>query len=142
MALFCVFTPLFLHVKRNQLKDADFNSKFGSLVQDLRKDNSFGVRFYFSMFMLRRLLFASLILYMVDRPWAQVQALSFMCTVQVIFIGFYSPFILRWMNRLETSNEFLVLIGTYYLFVYSDGFLNKEDSRLSDVHVKDWEMQE
>ena len=49
---------------------------------------------------------------------------------------------MRWMNRLETVNEFLVLMGTYFLIVYSNGFLLKEDPKLKDIKVKDWDDQE
>ena len=49
---------------------------------------------------------------------------------------------MRWMNRLETVNEFLVLMATYFLIMYSNGFLLKEDPRLVDIKVKDWEAQE
>ena len=43
------------------------------------------------------------------------------------------------MNRLETSNEFLVLVSTYFLIVYSDGFLLMDEPRVDDFKVKDWE---
>ena len=46
------------------------------------------------------------------------------------------------MSRLETTNEFFVLMSTYFLFIYSDGFLLKAQKELPDELVKDWEFQE
>ena len=46
------------------------------------------------------------------------------------------------MSRLETTNEFLVLTSTYFLFVYSDGFLLMAQKELPDELVKDWGAQE
>ena len=44
-------------------------------------------------------------------------------STQVIYVGYGQPFILPWMNVLEITNEFLILLCTYNLFVYSDGML-------------------
>jgi len=44
--------------------------------------------------------------------------------MQVIYIGYFAPFIYPWMNWLELTNEYLVLSTTYFVFIYSDGFLN------------------
>ena len=60
----------------------------------------------------------------------------------MIYIGYTSPFTLPWMNRLEKANEFLILVATYFLIIYSNGFLLKEDPRLVDIQMKDWEAQE
>ena len=49
---------------------------------------------------------------------------------------------MKFMNRLEIANEFLVLTSTYFLFVYSDGFLLKKSSEEIEEKVKDWEVQE
>ena len=46
------------------------------------------------------------------------------------------------MNILEITNEFLVLLSTYFLFLYSDGFILIDDEKLIDIKVKDWQAQE
>ena len=37
------------------------------------------------------------------------------------------PFTIPWMNNLEVSNEFFVLISSYFLFMYSDGLILKQN---------------
>ena len=39
------------------------------------------------------------------------------------FIGLVQPYNVRWMNRLELFNEFIILITCYFYFIYSDGLL-------------------
>ena len=48
-----------------------------------------------------------------------------------------------WLNRLELTNEYLVLTDCYFLFTYSDGLLNKPnpgfpeyDEMIPDVEGK------
>ena len=65
-----------------------------------------------------------------------------MGVAQVIYIGYTEPFAMRWMNWLELTNEFLIITGTYFLIIYSNGFLHKLEPRLLDRKVKDWEAQE
>lgn len=49
---------------------------------------------------------------------------TFAVSIQMIYIGWYKPFERPWMNRLELFNEFFILGSCYFLFGYSDGFLN------------------
>lgn len=65
-----------------------------------------------------------------------------LCTFQVIYVGYFAPLILRWMRWLETTNEFLVLQNTYFLFMYSDAFILKFEPQTVDLMVKDTEYQE
>ena len=65
-----------------------------------------------------------------------------MMTLQLIYIGYFKPFILPWMNLLEICNEFLILTSTYFLFIYSDGFLLKREPLVPDELIKDWVKRE
>ena len=59
----------------------------------------------------------------------------------MIYIGYFSPFVLRWMNWLDLTNELLVMTSTYFLFLYSDGFLLIPNEKV-DFMVKDDVVQE
>ena len=41
-----------------------------------------------------------------------------------------------WFNKLEISNEFLVLSSTYFLFIYSDGFLLMDNPKYPIISEK------
>ena len=124
LTLFGLLSPVFLFRRRDELElnDLTFIKKFGSLVQELNPEKH-SAKFYATCFMLRRLCLASIIIYLPKHPFAQVQLICFTMSLQVIFIGYSMPFSIPWMNKLEVSNEFLVLISSYFLFMYSDGLL-------------------
>ena len=61
----------------------------------------------------------------------------------MIFIGQVWPFTLRWMNRLELANEYLMLTCCYFMFLYSDGLVQMDnpgwpeyDEKLPDVAMR------
>lgn len=60
----------------------------------------------------------------------------------MIYIGYVAPFVFKWMNRLELANEFIVLVSTYFLFIYSEAFVLKDEPLLAigDL-VKDYDVQ-
>ena len=45
------------------------------------------------------------------------------------------------MNWLELANEYLVMTSTYFIFIYSDGFLLIPNDKV-DFLVKDYKLQE
>ena len=80
---------------------------------------------YSSFFLTRRVLLAVLIIYADEYPNTQIILNTIGCLLHVIFIGYVMPFDVPWMNTLELTNEFLVLTNCYYLFIFSDGLVNK-----------------
>lgn len=68
LILFSISLPVFLTCKKDQLRTPGFITKYGSLVKDLRDEN-FSTRFFYTLFTLRRLMVAALIVFMMDRPW-------------------------------------------------------------------------
>ena len=135
ITVLALFIPVFLTCKRNQLNTDAFKIRYGSLTQDMRTKNA-SIRFFFCFFMLRRLIIASLIVFSTARPWLQVQVICLTTSLQLIYIGYFGPYILPWMNWLETTNEFIVLVSTYFMFMYTDGLLLTEHPAIEDL-VKD-----
>ena len=74
---------------------------------------------------MRRMLMAVIIIYADEYPNTQIILNTFGCMLQVGFIGYVLPFDVPWMNSLELTNEFLVLTSCYYLFIFSEGLVNK-----------------
>ena len=70
------------------------------------------------------MIIAGLIVFSARMPSAQIQIVCFTCSLQIIYVGYATPYIEPWMNKLELCNEYLVLVQTYFLFIYSDGLLN------------------
>ena len=144
LTLFSLLSPVFLLRRRDEfeLNDETFIKKFGSLAQELNSEKQ-SAKFYAMCFMLRRLCLASILVYLPKHPLAQVQLICFTMSLQVIFIGYSMPFTVPWMNNLEVSNEFLVLISSYFLFMYSDGLILKQNPIYPEIQemVKNDKLQ-
>ena len=56
-------------------------------------------------------------------PNVQFMVITFVTSIQLIYIGQTRPFEFNWTNRLEFFNEYLILTSCIFLFVYSDGLL-------------------
>ena len=41
----------------------------------------------------------------------------------MVYIGHVQPFATRYLNRLEMSNEFIILCLCYFMLMYSDGLM-------------------
>ena len=61
----------------------------------------------------------------------------------MIFIGLIQPYSTPWVNKLELTNEFLILTSCYYMFMFSDGLINmpnpgypEYDEWLTDIDAK------
>ena len=67
---FCLLTPVFLACKSSTINSVAFIAKYGSLIESMKLSKSFLVKNYFMIFMIRRLIFASVIVFLPFRPWA------------------------------------------------------------------------
>ena len=142
VGLMALLLPVFLTCKKKDLKEPDFIAKYGSLTMDLKAQNV-SIRFFNTLFLLRRVLLSALIVYCKFYPCAQIQLICLACTFQVIYVGYFKPFIESWKNWLEIINEYLVLTSTYFLFLYSDGLLNiKSPQKEIDFLVRDQKLQD
>ena len=61
--------------------------------------------------------------------------------MQMIYIGYFKPYFIPWMNHLDLTNEYLIMTSTYFIFAYSDAFLLVTNDKV-DFMVKDYHMQE
>lgn len=68
-----------------------------------------------------------------------MQTTCLFSTFQLIYIGYFQPYVLPWQNALEIVNEFIILTSTYFLFCYTDGMLLMPHPAMEEL-VKDEEM--
>ena len=138
LTLFCLVIPIFLTCKSDQFETPEFIAKYGALIQDLRHTNV-STRFFYMFFMARRLSLAALIVFLTKRSYAQIQILCLSCSFYLIYTGYFAPYQARFMNWLDLTNEYLVMTSTYFIFIYSDGFLLIPNDNV-DYFVKDYKL--
>ena len=69
--------------------------------------------------MLRRILYAAIVVGWHERNYFQVQAIIFKCSLIMIYIGYFRPFDKRLASILELVNEILILLCTYSLVMFT-----------------------
>ena len=70
--------------------------------------------------MVKRIVTVFVIVALPSMNWLQRQLIVFMCSMSMAFIGWYRPFELPIHNNLELVNEVIILLNSYFLFIYSD----------------------
>ena len=88
LGLFGILVPLFLYKKRNSLNTKEFTKKYGSLTENL-KTKSYMARFFYTFYVLRRMIVALVLVFLVPYPWSQAQLICFTTSLQLIYIGHF-----------------------------------------------------
>lgn len=70
--------------------------------------------------MLRRVSLAIVIVGMYKLLSLQVNCVVMQCAFIVIYIGQVRPYRVKQLNKLELFNEFMILLNTYFAFLYDD----------------------
>ena len=69
--------------------------------------------------MLRRLLFAAILVNWSERSFFQIQTIIFKCSLMMIYTGYIRPMKLRQANCLELINDSLIVVCSYWLIIFS-----------------------
>ena len=112
------------NLDRDNPKYSSFRQKWGSLTLDLQIREKESL-FFTTVFMVRRWLVAITIVTLVDYNWAQVQITVFLNVLVMIYQGYFEPYILPEFNRLQATNEYLITLCSYFLFLYTEFLSNK-----------------
>ncbi len=90
-----------------------------ALFEDLNV-KSRGALLFNAFFIVRRLLFVFICIFMKEWPFLQIIILFYQCLLMLIYLGSVKPFIHSYMNNLEKFNEITILAVSYHLLVFSD----------------------
>lgn len=93
--------------------------RFGDLINPLSFRHTSATNF-FSIYCYRRLLWAILIVFAGNTPYAQVMLVTFSCTVVLILMGYSYVYREPKQSRLEYFNEFSLIICTYHYYCFTD----------------------
>ena len=92
----CVSAPVligvFLFVFQYSLDEEYFEQRFSSLYENI-KLNKTSTLLYSSFFTLRRLIFCSSVVFLMDLPSLQLMVYCFTSFFQIMYIAIYRPFI-------------------------------------------------
>jgi hypothetical protein len=100
------------------LKKEQSQIRFGSIYFELRVESKLAL-LYNVLYMLRRLLFAMLIIFFEDNTFAQIQLMAFHSILLIIYNILVKPFELPLLNSLEIFNECCILAASNHLFLFT-----------------------
>ena len=107
------------------MRTPQFKSKYDSLYQNLdyyKKEALWSTSF----FLLRRILFAGVIVFCEGSLVAQVVLSDILCTLLLIFLILVKPMVDTWNNCVQIINEVVVLVCIWLMFHNSDYVGNPE----------------
>ena len=64
-------------------------------------------------------MYALMLVNWVERNYFQVQSEIFKCSLVMIYLGHFSPFVSRLAGTVELINEVLIVICTYHLIMFT-----------------------
>jgi len=109
-------------VTRKYMKEEtseEWKDKFKTLYDGL-KVGSKPVMMYNTIFLVRRLIFAFLICFVIPSQGIQVIINFFMSWGMIMYLIKYRPFQIEKLNKLEIFNEMTILLCNYTLIAFSD----------------------
>lgn len=125
LLLFLLSISLFLATNKIDIRSSKFQKRYGELTSNLShryKDAQLSPIF----FLLRRLIFSSIVVYLIEYNYFQIQLIVFKTSIIVIFVGYVQPYALPHVNKIDLFNETLTLLSTYALFLFTDFVPNPE----------------
>jgi len=100
-----------------------FDSHFTVLTEGVKKKSKATLS-YFLMFMVRRLLYATIAFSLSSFPCLQVIGLLLTTMLMQIYQGMYSPRELRELNRIELFNEYFVFLVSMQLYLFFNSYMD------------------
>ena len=119
LVFFLLFNTLYLAPNILKTQDKEKYDKFETLFADLKTDKILALLFN-SFFILRRILMALVLVYLIEQPVIQTWFLMVMSFAQFIYLLKVKPFEDSMTNKVEIMNEIFFLIAIYHMYVFSD----------------------
>ena len=81
-------------------------------------------------FMVRRLMYSLTVVLLYNHGFAQIQLLFMMDIAMIIYQGWVEPFLYKWRDDIELTEEILILLSCYFLLLATPFSPNPEVSYL------------
>ena len=116
---FPIIIGVFLLAFKAKLPSPNFKAKFESFYENIDISRKTAL-LYNVLFILRRLINAAVVIFLMDYPGIQVQILIMISLLLLIYLMFIMPMETKRLNYLEIFNELCVLFSCLHLFIFTD----------------------
>ena len=124
---FPVFVLAFYALKFAKWEDEDFDSKYGTIFEGLRRNQRSSLLYPF-FFAFRRVLLTLVIVLAADLLFLQLFSQLFTLSIQIWYLATYEPFEEPLMQKLEIFNEFTMIGLIYCVMSFSPVNLEMENN--------------
>jgi hypothetical protein len=121
---FLIFTFFFMRKNREQVDTKEFKQKFGAYVSNVETYKKPRAADYPTVFLIRRLLLALNIVYLRFNLVCQVLFAVHSSLLMLAWLIIFWPFDTNFKNYLECANEFIILMMSYFGFLFTDYVAN------------------
>ena len=109
-----------------------FNTRYGSLFEDVDLRTKWQAAFYF-VYCLRRIVFILVVFTMGHISGIQLLFINLMNLAILVYTGYNYPLKTKFANRLEMFNELFVCFITLHMYFFTDWVLDKNNQTDKDV---------
>ena len=120
MPLFLIY---FLTRSLKEIESHQFEKMFGVLYEAVKSHSKITLAYSF-FYILRRVLFCSLVFIAYGTPYLQIQCNILINLFMVSYHGYFSPRAFLGLNQIEFYNECTILFCSILMFTYFDTFVN------------------
>ena len=121
--IFCVGFPIwsarFLFLNREKVPRPEFKAKYDTLYQNINYHHSKALLFT-TYFLVRRFFFAGAIIFLGPYIVIQVAIIDVISTLLLAYFICIQPMVDRVNNIIQVSNESVVLISQWLMFLFTD----------------------
>lgn len=96
-------------------------NRIGNLYSDIRLKGRYDMNLmYYTLFLLRRIVFVAIPTFLYKFPFYQIQVLMFLTSCYILFYAGAQPHIESRRRQMEVFNEWMVLVMIYHLVSFSE----------------------
>lgn len=109
----------------DQLADEKNQAKIGNLIKGIKLSRNKWAKYYYPIFMLRRLVFVMIVMFIPFDSCIQMQSLIFSSSLYIIWYVGVWPHLEKLEVYLEIFNEVLMQLIFYHLMVFSEFYVGE-----------------
>jgi hypothetical protein len=120
-----IFAFIFLKKNREDMKQQQMQTKYATLITNLRL-GLFSTHLAVPMFCFKRILLSITTVLSTERFIAHPYIYTFTAILNFGFVATYKPMETKFLNRIELLNEALMVLCSGFLFLFTDFILDLE----------------
>jgi len=125
MIVFPLFVLCFICSNKDHLLDREKVMRYGTLYDGIKVEDT-STALYSFFFLMRRLAFACLVVFLGEREYLKIMSFLWIQTLYLIYCGWTRPHVESSFNFIEKLNEFTLVTMGYLMFLMTHYMMDQE----------------